>query len=89
MKRNRRIVFVSMLVLVTATWLVVWSPASPGQGPAKPAVVTWEYRTLFGTAGGYNDEELNRFGKDGWELSAVGEEGYGRVRFVLKRPSQK
>jgi hypothetical protein len=89
MKRNRRIVFASMLVLVTATGLFLWSPSSPGQGPAKPAVMPWEYRTLFGTVGVPNDDDLNRLGKDGFELSAIRGEDSGRVRFVLKRPSQK
>ena len=43
----------------------------------------------MGTATQNNDEELNRLGKDGWELFAVSPESNGVVRFVFKRQNQK
>jgi hypothetical protein len=88
MKRSCWIPFAAMLILVTVASLTLWSPASPGQAPDKLAVVTWGYKTLFGTVTQSNDEELNRWGKDGWELFVMQQEG-SVVRFVFRRPNPK
>jgi hypothetical protein len=91
MERNRWISLAAVFVMVTVAASTLWSQASPGQAPDKPAVTAWGYKTLFGTVSQSNDEELNRLGKDGWELFAIQPEGEGNgvVRFVLKRPSPK
>jgi hypothetical protein len=89
MMRSRWIPFAAMFVLVIAGALSLWSPASPGQAPDKPAVVTWGYKTVIGTSTQPNDDELNRLGKDGWELFMMQQEGNSQVRFVFRRPNPK
>ena len=41
MKRTGWIPSTALFVLVTSASLTLWSSASPGQAPAKPAQVTW------------------------------------------------
>jgi hypothetical protein len=89
MERNHWIIVAATFGLIMVALVTVWSPTTSGQAPNKPAVATWEYRNVFGTVRQDNADELNRFGKEGWEVCAVSDDGNGVLRFVLKRPTQK
>lgn len=53
-------------------------------------VTQWEYRILR-TAGQSeaNIDELNKLGKEGWEVAGIEAPSAPLERYVLKRPKQK
>ena len=67
MVRNRWLIVAATFGLITAALLTVWSSTTSGQAPNRPAMATWEYMNVFGTVRQDNADELNRFGKEGWE----------------------
>jgi len=91
-KTNRWIGFPVLLILM-AGLLTLWGPASPGQPVAGRPGVMWEYKTDYGPTIESNDELLNRWGREGWELVAVLDDNIARgdlrtLRYVFKRPKK-
>jgi hypothetical protein len=64
-----------------------WFPKlldEPFKGKAMKATKTWEYVTLYMQPGSSLDDNLNTYGKLGWELVAVHKEG-GLPILIFKR----
>jgi hypothetical protein len=73
---------------VFLAWLYVWYAGSFGQAPARPGA-RWEYKEQFWPISQENDALLDREGKEGWELVAVGVDPKNLVRYTFKRPKQR
>jgi hypothetical protein len=65
--RHRDVMLVAALIVGL---LILLSRTVPGQAPAGKPVVKWEYRSsgILDVFGGHLDEELNKWGREGWEL---------------------
>ena len=88
MNINRRIGFAALFSL-TAGLMTVSSVSSSGQTPVAKPGPAWEYKTEFGNIRQTNDDLLNKAGQERWELVAVGDDPWKRVRYVFKRLAQK
>ena len=54
-------------------------------------VTQWEYKTVNSHDATENPEELNRYGKEGWEVTGISNagNGYACEKIILKRPKQR
>ncbi len=50
----------------------------------------WEYKTINSHAATENPEELNKYGREGWEVTGISNagNGYACEKIILKRPRQ-
>lgn len=52
--------------------------------PPKRRVHKWEYCTVYHEI---DDQELNKYGEEGWELMVAVADSFGRIsRYLFKRP---
>lgn len=66
------------------------SPAAKKASAAPAAVQGWEYRWAIAQPGGRNVGDLEKLGKEGWEVVApVNPYSGDRWNFLLKRPIQQ
>lgn len=58
----------SVLPLIAAAVVLICLAAWPGSGQrARTAKVVWEYKIVYTSS----EDELNKLGADGWELTAA------------------
>jgi hypothetical protein len=87
MTRSRKalVALTTGVLLAVAGTAVALDTAEPA--PPAPAAQMWEYRWAIAQPGGRNVGDLEKLGKEGWEVVAPVNAYTGdRWNFLLKRP---